>query len=147
MCVLTVITFSRQGINRARLPILLVVSWTGRIECFSVLVHALGFGLARRVRPPRTASSCTCSTLRLNLVLTRKIPPAFRGSVHFITSPTAIGSVPSLSGHAIAYRRLSLPRVRRQRASILKVVPVTGAAFSGITMDQLMCASLSPHPL
>ena len=30
---------------------------------------------------------------------------------------------------------------------ILKVVPVTGATFSGITMDydQLMCASLSPH--
>ncbi|CAM9107909.1 unnamed protein product, partial [Ascophyllum nodosum] len=27
--------------------------------------------------------------------------------------PTAIGSVPSLSGHAIAYRWRSLPRVRR----------------------------------
>ena len=31
--------------------------------------------------------------------------------------PYAIGSVPSLSGHAIAYRRRSLPRVRRDRAS------------------------------
>ena len=30
---------------------------------------------------------------------------------------------------------------------ILKVVPVTGAAFSSITMDQSMCASLSPRPL
>ena len=30
---------------------------------------------------------------------------------------------------------------------VLKVVPVTGAAFAGITMDQLMCASLFPHPL
>ena len=31
----------------------------------------------------------------------------------------------------------------------LKVVPVTGAIFTGITMDydQLMCASLFPHPL
>ena len=28
-----------------------------------------------------------------------------------------------------------------------KVVLVTGAAFSGFTMDQLMCASLFPHPL
>ena len=30
---------------------------------------------------------------------------------------------------------------------VLKVVPVTGAVFSGITMDQLICASLFPHPL
>ena len=29
----------------------------------------------------------------------------------------------------------------------LKAVPVTGAAFSGITMDQFLCASLFPHPL
>ena len=29
----------------------------------------------------------------------------------------------------------------------LKVVPVTGAALSGITMDQLMCGYLFPHPL
>ena len=31
--------------------------------------------------------------------------------------PYAIGSVPSLSGHAIAYRWLSLPIVRRDRTS------------------------------
>ena len=30
---------------------------------------------------------------------------------------------------------------------VLKVVPVTGAAFSGFTMDQLLCASLFSHPL
>ena len=30
---------------------------------------------------------------------------------------------------------------------VLKVIPVTGAAYSGITMDQLMCASLFPHPV
>ena len=29
---------------------------------------------------------------------------------------------------------------------VLKVVSVTGAAFSGIIMDQLMCASLFPNP-
>ena len=34
-----------------------------------------------------------------------------------IKPPYAIGSVPSLSGHAIAYRWRSLPRVRRHRAS------------------------------
>ena len=30
---------------------------------------------------------------------------------------------------------------------VLKVVRVTGAAFSGATMDQIMPASLFPHPL
>ena len=30
---------------------------------------------------------------------------------------------------------------------VLKVVPVTGAAILQVTVDQLMCASLFPHPL
>ena len=56
--------------------------------------------------------------------------------------PYAIGSVPSLSGHAIAYRWRSLPRVRRLRASkpqgsSERVLPWQ------VTMDQLMFASLS----
>ena len=54
----------------------------------------------------------------------------------------AIGSVPSLSGHAIAYRWRSLPRVRRHgaskpRGSSERVLPWQ------ITMDQLIIASLS----
>ena len=56
--------------------------------------------------------------------------------------PYAIGSVPSLSGHANAYRWRSLPRVRRHRASkpqgsSERVLPWQ------ITMDQLIFASLS----
>ena len=35
----------------------------------------------------------------------------------YLKPPCAIGSVPSLSGHAIAYRWPSLPNVRRHRAS------------------------------
>ena len=35
----------------------------------------------------------------------------------FMKPPYAIGSVPSLMGHAIAYRWRQLPRVRRHRAS------------------------------
>ena len=35
----------------------------------------------------------------------------------FMKPPYTIGSVPSLSGHAIAYRWCSLPRLRRHRAS------------------------------
>ena len=57
-------------------------------------------------------------------------------------SPYAIGSVPSLLGHAIAYRWRSLPRVRRHRASkpqgsSERVLPWQ------VTMDQLIFASLS----
>ena len=56
--------------------------------------------------------------------------------------PYAIGSIPSLSGHALAYRWRSLPRVRRHRASkpqgsSERVLPWQ------VTMDQLICASLS----
>ena len=60
----------------------------------------------------------------------------------FMKPPYAIGSVPSLSGHAVAYRWRSLPRVRRHRASkpqgsSERVLPWQ------ITMDQLIFASLS----
>ena len=74
-------------------------------------------------------------------MLTYGIAPEFRGGVH-MKPPYAIGSVPSLSGHAIAYRWRSLPRVRRHRASkpqgsSERVLPWQ------ITMDQLIFASLS----
>ena len=74
--------------------------------------------------------------------------PEFRGGVHiFLPAPHTIGSVPSLSGHAIAYRWRSLPRVRWHRASSPQ-----GSSSNGccpcITMDQmLLCSSLFPHPL
>ena len=60
----------------------------------------------------------------------------------FMKPPYAIGSVPSLSGHAIAYRWRSLPSVLRHRASkpqgsSERVLPWQ------ITMDQLIFASLS----
>ena len=60
----------------------------------------------------------------------------------YLKPPYAIGSVPSLSGHAIAYRWRSLPRVRRHRASkpqgsSERVLPWR------VTMDELICASLS----
>ena len=59
-----------------------------------------------------------------------------------IKPPYAIGSVPSLSGHAIAYRWRSLPGVRRHRASkpqgsSERVLPWH------VTMDQIIFASLS----
>ena len=60
----------------------------------------------------------------------------------FMKPPYDIGSVPSLSGHAIAYRRHSLPRVRRHRAS--KPQGISGRVLPWqVTMVQLLCASLS----
>ena len=55
----------------------------------------------------------------------------------------AIGSVPSLSGHAIAYRWRSLPRVRRHRASKPQGSSERVLLPWQVTMDQLMFASLS----
>ena len=56
--------------------------------------------------------------------------------------PYAIGSVPSLSGHAIAYRWRSLPRVRRHRASKPQGSSERVLRWQ-ITMDQLIFVSLS----
>ena len=75
-------------------------------------------------------------------MLTHGIPPAFHGGIYLFKPPYAIGSVPSLSGHAVAYRWRSLPRVRRHRVSkphgsSKRVLPWQ------VTMDQLICASLS----
>ena len=86
-------------------------------EYFPVPVRAWEFGLARRVRQSHPALACSLSILRLNMVLTNGIPPEFRGGVHFMKPPYVIGLIPSLSGHAIAYRLRSLPKVRRHRAS------------------------------
>ena len=63
----------------------------------------------------------------------------------FMKLPYAIGSAPTLLGHAIAYRWRSLPRVRRHRASkpqgsSERVLPWQ------VTVDQLICASLSQTP-
>ena len=67
--------------------------------------------------------------------------PRQRPFIYFKAS-YAIGSVPGLSGHAIAYLWRSLPRVRRHRASkpqgnSERVLPWQ------VTMDQLPCAFLS----
>ena len=60
----------------------------------------------------------------------------------FMKPPYAIGSVPSLSGHAIAYRWRSLPRVRRHRASKPQGSSERLLPWQ-ITMDQFIFASLS----
>ena len=66
--------------------------------------------------------------------------PHLRPFIH-CKPPYAIGSVPSLSGHAIAYRWRSLPRVRRHRASKPKGNSERVLPWQ-VTMDQLICAFL-----
>ena len=78
--------------------------------------------------------SLLISILRLSMVLTYGIPPCsspYSGFIWcllwdssrvprrrpFMKPPYAIGSVPSLSDHAIAHRWRSLARVRRHRVS------------------------------
>ena len=60
----------------------------------------------------------------------------------YIKPPYAIGSVPSLSGHAFASRWRLLPRVRRHRASTPQGSSERVLPWQ-VTMDQLICASLS----
>ena len=60
----------------------------------------------------------------------------------FMKPPYAIGSVPSLSGHAIAYRWRSLPIVRQHRASKPQGSSELVLPWQ-VTMDQLIFASLS----
>ena len=82
--------------------------------------------------------------LKMIMVLTYGIPPEFRSGVHLVISkpPYAIGSVPSLSGYANAYPWRSLPRVRRYRASKPQGTSERALPWQ-VTMDQLICASLS----
>ena len=106
-----------------------------------VPMRAWEFGLARRVQPSRPASACSSSYSGwIGCLLTGFLPSSAAASI--MKPPYAIGSVSSLSGHAIAYRWRSLPRVRRHRASkpqgsSERVLPWQ------ITTDQLIFASLS----
>ena len=75
-------------------------------------------------------------------LLTGFLPSSAAAFIYLFKPPYAIGSVPSLSGQAIAYRWRSLPRVRRHRASkpqgsSKRVLPWQ------VTIDQSICASLS----
>ena len=143
MYVCMVTQIARVWINRVRLPILYVVSLTGKINtslsAFAPdnLVSRDGFGSPVPRQPAHLHTQAESGAyFRDSSGVPRRCP--------FIYSkpPYAIGSVPSLSGHAIAYRWRSLPRVHRRRASrpqgsSERVLPWQ------VTMDQLIFASLS----
>ena len=133
--------YSRVWINRVRLPILLVVSSTGKnnISLSPCVPENLvsRFGFSRPV-PRHPAHLYTQAESGAYLRDSSRVPRRRP----FMKPPYAIGSVPSLSGHAVAYRWRSRPRVRRHRASkpqgsSERVLPWQ------VTMDQLIFASLS----
>ena len=104
----------------------------------SVSVGAQEFGLARWIRPFRPALARSFST-RDSSRLPRRRPH---------TPSTAIRPVPSLSGHATAYRWRSLPRVRRHRASQPQGSSSNGCCFFGYHHRTFFYVSLFfPHTL
>ena len=100
----------------------------------------------KRVRPPRPASACSFSTLRLNLVLTRGIAPAFRDGVHLLYLQPP-------SGQSFVYQVTQLFPYR-WRCSSAGRGPVSSPQGSPSNrccllryhnLDQFLCASLSPY--
>ena len=59
----------------------------------------------------------------------------------------AIGPVPSLSGHVIAYRWRSLPRVRRHRASSLQGSSSNGCCLGRSPRTNFVSRSFSAHTI
>ena len=77
MHVFMVGTFSRVWINRLRLPVLLVVSWTGKMIFPLSPFAPENFDLARQVLSSRPAPARSFS-------ITHGIPPTFRDGVHIL---------------------------------------------------------------
>ena len=102
----------------------------------------------RQVLPSRPALVYSFSLPRLNLVTTHGITPDFRGGVQVLTPLTAVVPVPTLSDYVIRTDDYACCREYTGTGPVvLKVVPVTGAAFPGINIDQLICISLFLRPL
>ena len=97
-----------------------------------VPVRAREFSFARRVRhsvPRQPAHLHTQAEPGAYLRDSSQVPR--RRPFIYFKPPYAIGSIPSLSGYAIAHRWHSLPRVRRHRASKPPGSFQTGAALAG----------------
>ena len=86
---------------------------------------------------------CLLSPLiMLNLVLTHGIPPDFRGGFFYLNRHTPSGQS---RDYRVTRLRTDCVRCRESgtRPVVLKVVPVTGASLSSITMDRPINVRLS----
>ena len=130
-------------INQVRLSVLHVVSSTGKMNIsLSAFVPENLVSLDRFGSPvPRQPAHLYTPAESGAYLRDSSRVPRRRPFIH-LKPPYAIGSVPSLSGHVIAYRWHSLPRVRRfgaskRQSSSERVLPWQ------VTMDQLIFVSLS----
>ena len=103
------------------------------------LVSRDGFG--NQSRPASACSSPYSGWIWCLLTGSSRVPR--RRLFIELKPPYAIGTVPSLSGHANAYRWRSLPRVRRHGASKPQGSSERVLLPSQVTMDQFICAPLS----
>ena len=145
-----------QGTNHFRcsadheqdeLPTLLVVRWTAKMNISlsssapESVVSRDGFGRPVPCQPAHSPHSGWIWCL-----LTGFLPISAATYIYSFEPSCAIGWVPSLSGHAFAYRWRSLPRARRHRArKLFRVVP-SGCCLCRSPWTN-WCASLFPHPL
>ena len=120
MYVCMVTQIARVWINQViSLPILHVVSWTGKINISQSafapenLISRDGFGSTVTRQPAHLHTQTESGAYLRDSSRVPRRRPFF---VH-LKPPYAIGSVPSLSSHAIAYRWRSLQRLRRHGAS------------------------------
>ena len=112
----------------------------------AIPVPAWKFGLARQIRPSRPASAYSFEGTWC-LLLTGFLPLSAMASTYIYTLTHYRGSLEFI-GTRIAYGWWLLStECSETRPVALSVVPATGASFSGFTMDQFLCASLSPHLL
>ena len=135
---------ARVWINRVRLPILHVVSWTRKIfPCprSRLRIWSRETGSAAPSRVSLLISILRAESGAYSLRDSSRVPRR-RPFIYYLKPPYAIGSVLSLSGNAITYRWRSLPRVRRHRASKPQGSSEQVLPWQ-VTMDQLICASLS----
>ena len=85
---------------------------------------------------------------RIKRQISREPSPSFRVGVNSFTPSTAIGTVPDLDQVTqLRTDRVHCLEFASTEEIILQAVRAKVAAFSGITMDHLLCASLFPHPL
>ena len=143
MNVCIVITYSRVWINRLRLPVLHVVSSTGKMD--SPLSPCVPENLVSRDEcnrpvPRQAAHLYTQAESDAYFQDSFRVPR--RRPFIYLKPPYAIESVQSLSGHAIAYRWRSLARIRRHRASKSQGSSEQVLPWQ-VTTDQFICASLS----
>ena len=131
---------ARVWINLVRLPILLVVNRAGKmnisLSAFAPenLVSRDGCGSPVPRHPAHLHTYAKSGAYFL--------PSSAAASIESFKPLYAIGSVPSLSGHIIAYRWRYLPRGRRHRASKPQSSPKRVLPWQ-VTMDQVVYASLS----